>query len=275
MIAIIGVLIALLLPAVQQAREAARRNQCTNNLKQIGLGLHNYHDTFQRFPPGFLYITGNGNPKHRLGWATHLLPFIEQSALYDSINPQGQPVHVDQGESIVEAFNCPSSTLPERSPEGFGKSNYVGNQGYGNGSKDFGGIFNDNSEIKFRDITDGSSNTILVGEAEGSINDSYDAFPIWAGPTPYSSNTGRSRRSILRRGDIRRPINKDCTRPNVNDCHPEIFSSRHPGGAVFAFCDASVRFLPETIALGSSNDLPDGAFMMLINRADGEVIGGY
>src|SRR5689334_25410189 len=91
-IAIIAVLIALLLPAVQQAREAARRTQCKNNLKQIGLALHNYHDTFRLFPPGYVDRNGNPNltPDNDLGpgwgWAAFLLPYIDQSPLYSPIN---------------------------------------------------------------------------------------------------------------------------------------------------------------------------------------------
>lgn len=87
-IAIIGVLIALLLPAVQAAREAARRMQCTNNLKQLGIGMHNHHDTKGLFPPGFRSISetntsGNWKTSHALGWCVFLLPFMEQNSLYE------------------------------------------------------------------------------------------------------------------------------------------------------------------------------------------------
>jgi len=115
-IAIIGVLIALLLPAVQQAREAARRMQCQNNLKQLGLSLHNYHDTFGKFPAGRYE---DGNVSSQLGWGTMILPFLEQSALFDSIQAHGgmttsstwdtvADVRDIDAKVVLEAFLCPS-----------------------------------------------------------------------------------------------------------------------------------------------------------------------
>ncbi len=106
-IAIIGILIALLLPAVQAAREAARRSQCSNNLKQIGLALHNYHDTMNVFPPGSI----NGN--NELGWTVFILPYIEQSALYDQVNfNQAARGNIDSTEARtrIETYLCPSAT---------------------------------------------------------------------------------------------------------------------------------------------------------------------
>jgi len=109
-IAIIGVLIALLLPAVQQAREAARRNSCANNLKQIGLALHNHHDTHQQFPLGFV---ANAKNDSTYGWATYILPFIEQDNIYENIGDPTAPIDsaVTKGGAIIESFLCPSSIL--------------------------------------------------------------------------------------------------------------------------------------------------------------------
>jgi len=269
-IAIIGVLVALLLPAVQAAREAARRSSCNNNLKQIGLALHNYHDTYLKMPPGFIQAGGR---KH--GWAVHILPFIEQENLYTAINPNAQALNnaVNQGGAVIDSYVCPSSVLPSHDSNGYSKSNYLGNQGHSNAANnsDRGGIFTGNSKIRFRDITDGTSNTILVAEAEGSELDAEQCFPKWIGPV--GGNASLSRRGVLRRGLVTTPINTGCTASG--GCHPAVYSSRHPGGALHAFCDASVHFISETIEMGSSNTSPNGTYLMLIVRNDGQVVGEY
>ena len=131
-IAIIAILVALLLPAVQQAREAARRSQCKSNLKQIGIGLHNYYDTFSVLPPGFVHIHGTGNTntdKGNWGWGTFILPYMDQSALYEALSP-GEPDPAVAGsdgslaaavenptkraemQKKLAAFRCPSDTGP-------------------------------------------------------------------------------------------------------------------------------------------------------------------
>jgi prepilin-type N-terminal cleavage/methylation domain-containing protein/prepilin-type processing-associated H-X9-DG protein len=183
-IAIIAVLIALLLPAVQAAREAARRAQCTNNLKQIGLALHNYHSTYDTFAPG-------GVPSRTLGgalyaawgsWSAHsaLLPYMEQAPIYNSLNTslvnQGDNAQFAQTTgiaSVINSFLCPSS--PQANASFYGRSspgnnyfasvgsslNYDGTSGSGapNGVFQFSG-----SAIGIRDITDGTSNTIAFSE---------------------------------------------------------------------------------------------------------------
>ncbi|WP_373653357.1 DUF1559 domain-containing protein [Schlesneria sp. DSM 10557] len=141
-IAIIAVLIALLLPAVQQAREAARRTQCKNNLKQIGLALHNYEGTFGRFPAALwgasisteaTQATNTSFQDDGLGWMVSILPYIDQANLYNRINPQGYPgvvsdvptreryygagaLRVPGGETVLPAYLCPSSALPTTVP---------------------------------------------------------------------------------------------------------------------------------------------------------------
>ncbi len=125
-IAIIAVLIALLLPAVQQAREAARRSQCKNNLKQIGLALHNYHDSHRVFPPAYIGAVGtagtafgisypddNGNGPSGFGWGTLILPQLEQSSTYNSLNfslPCWAPQHAAAAKAMLPMFLCPSAT---------------------------------------------------------------------------------------------------------------------------------------------------------------------
>lgn len=151
-IAIIGVLVALLLPAVQAAREAARRSQCSNNLKQLGLALHNFHDTFNKLPVG-MYDDDNKN----FCWRTWILPYVEQGPLYDNMVAQGLYVPPNMGGSTntggnidtisghevnqitnlsnlcktkVAVYTCPSDILPAFDNDGYGKANYCGNQGF-------------------------------------------------------------------------------------------------------------------------------------------------
>ena len=278
-IAIIGILIGMLLPAVQQVREAARRLACSNNMRQIALAHQNYHSTHSEFPPGFVLDNSNNRfPSH--GWACFLLPFIEQNNLFETIDPQGfsDPLEStpEEGGAIVPSYVCPSSNLPERSPSGFGKCNYAGNQGYDNTRlKDDGGILDDNSSISSDGITDGLSNTIIVGECDGSNLESDDAFPIWIGPPEGGGRIAFSRRSVLRRGN---PINGfNLERPGglPGEFDAALFSSNHPGGANFGLCDGSVHFLSETIDTGTVVDPPDGTYMKLIIRDDGQVTGTF
>lgn len=253
-IAIIAVLVALLLPAVQQAREAARRSQCRNNLKQFGIALHNYHDTHQTFPMAVAnYTCAAGTPNYlanRLwGWGTYVLPFMENSALYDQLNPNGcsNPMPGNgftiNGERLLQtplpAFVCPSDTGDDINVflGSFSKSNYVL-------SEDIGST---NTRVRMRDITDGQSNVLLVGERAlkrdpagqrqtGAIiwgrNDNTDAsnkfranWPINS-PNPTTSNTAIS---------------------NDNGCFRHNTSSQHTGGAHFVMCDGAVKFISETI----------------------------
>ena len=195
-IAIIAILIALLLPAVQQAREAARRSACKNNLKQLGLALHNYHDTHRTFPPGWVYQeecpTGTEEDWGNWAWGAYLLPFIDQAGLYNAIQ-------IDTGNSLAEALNNASvqnallNPLPAfRCPSDVGndmcdgdrrvkdtaggwhympRSNYIAANSSGRIAQDDGnpygganGCFYKNSRVRMKDIVDGTSNTIVFGE---------------------------------------------------------------------------------------------------------------
>src|SRR6476646_8069277 len=175
-IAIIAILIGLLLPAVQKIREAANRMKCSNNLKQIGLGLHNYHDTAGKFPAG--WITTTPNTAGYWGWGVELLPYIEQDNLYRRLNPTQRTLQQAFQSDLLalqtplSVYRCPSDTggpmnqnrkfsvmLPGQTVA-ISISNYPGN---GGNSGDHG-LFQANTQVGFADIVDGTSNTIAVGE---------------------------------------------------------------------------------------------------------------
>lgn len=148
-IAIIGILVALLLPAIQAAREAARRMVCGNNLKQIGLAFHNHHDTYKSFPPG---LRGKVGGEEGYAWSVHILPFIEQQSLYDTLDIENIDLHNSSAAAVaakttaIDAYRCPSDTGPNEQKKrttwdydwglrgagpmtNAGLSNYVGNAG--------------------------------------------------------------------------------------------------------------------------------------------------
>lgn len=173
-IAIIAVLVAILLPAVQQAREAARNSQCKNNLKQLGIALHNYHETFGCFP------YGEGRPGDggiRYSGFVGMLPYCDQGSLYNQISDNGFRIAPWDGAQVaftkkVPTFLCPSNTNYD--PGGIGKSSYAFSRGdstwdhnewTGNGRRGFRGMFSGNSFVStVAGATDGLSNTIAMGE---------------------------------------------------------------------------------------------------------------
>ncbi len=202
-----GIPIALLLPAVQAAREAARRSQCSNNLKQLALAMHNYHDTYRCFPPAYL-ADENGNPMH--SWRVLILPFIEQQALYelyDFDQPWDSPANLSLAQTVIPAYQCPSdpsATGPETS--------YVMVVGPGT-------LYDGTEPTSLQDITDGTSNTIMLVEVTGAgIN--------WSEP---------------------RDLDLEQIALQINAPSGQGMGSKHPGGMNVAFCDGSVRFLSETI----------------------------
>lgn len=272
-IAIIGVLIALLLPAVQAAREAARRAQCTNNLKQIGLAIHNYHDTYNVMPSGIIsrsnvpYTSGEGISQW--GWTVLIFPFIEQQNRYDELGVSRRRLHDVLRSSTdrpllqqrIDGYRCPSDNTGD-TVEGTaqsmdynhaqyskmfgGTSNYlgVGPLGALDNIEPTSGIFARNSGNRFGSITDGTSNTFAVGE-----RDEYCSAGVWPGTRNDVGPGPRGINYVLGRVSI--PPNHVRNRGN-NSC-VEGFSSPHVGGLQFLFCDGSVTFISENIDYNNSN----------------------
>lgn len=174
-IAIIAVLVSMLLPAVQQAREAARRSQCGNNLKQLGLALNNYAEALGTFPPGRLVnpVSAQG---HCFSAYAHLLPYIDQGPLYNLVNFNANPDANPGPNAAVTSLNvpmlqCPSDDTALILQAGFGTHNYPLNTGTtypvsknNPGGVAITGIFFENSRVRFADITDGASNTVCISE---------------------------------------------------------------------------------------------------------------
>jgi len=177
-IAIIAILIALLLPAVQQAREAARRTSCKNNLKQIGLALHNYHDSYKCFPPS-LCLTFNGSAWGEWGAQARLLPYMDQSTLQNLIDfslPYSSPQNLPAISFRVPVYLCPSEVNDRTSfPHGPSEPQYPINYGANMGTwmvynpagnRGGNGAFAPNTKIAMRDFMDGSSNTLAFSEVK-------------------------------------------------------------------------------------------------------------
>jgi len=170
-IAIIAILIALLLPAVQQAREAARRTQCKNNLKQMGLALHNYHDTFTVFPPGGTYLTGVAGQAGSWSTQSRLLPYVDQANLHNIINfSLGYSSQTTVSQVRIPMFLCPSE-VDDRPNGAHWPINYAANFGewmlWNPVNNQFGtGAFGPNSRTGTRDFQDGTSNSLAFSEVK-------------------------------------------------------------------------------------------------------------
>lgn len=295
-IAIIGILIALLLPAVQAAREAARRMSCSNNLKQIGIGLHNYHDTYGTFPSGLIVDMPPSVPKW--GWAAMLLPFVEQAPLHESVGVTAAGLSaqiaaaatngpLDKGlKSVIAGYRCPSDTATDLITgtdnakervfgDGLGgqfqapTANYLGSLGLYNRLTSNNGVLYGGVAVGFRDITDGTSNVFAVGERD---NECWRGPGTWLGAPDLSMTPSGVYHAL---GNVRWPIND----PTPAQCR-EGFGSLHPGGAMFLFCDGSVHFLSETITSNRDSGDPNydrskiGLFQQLGIRDDGTALRG-
>lgn len=280
-IAIIGTLVSMLLPAVQAARESARRSSCLNNQKQIALALINYHDLNKSYPPGLLAGWGHS-------WASHMLPQIEQTPLFNTI-PWGEPGNWYDSDPVslalqnlararIPIFRCPSQTGPAYEDWKISdryRTNYLGNAGSDATIDDFAnpvgsqtdmsdsnGVFlanrcNDSwRTLSMRDVTDGTSNTFLIGEAinASSAADGCDfCHRFYLYHPAFDASEG---------DDFSQCLGSCYFRPNCKQPASDMevsFGSYHPGGCIMALNDGSARFVTETInvtiwrAVGSRN----------------------
>ena len=266
-IAIIGILIALLLPAVQAAREAARRSQCLNNLKQLGLGLHNYHDTLQSFPPGHTFIS-NTNLADHFTWPVFIWPYVEQGALYDKVDFNSNFGGCYSNSSIMlmalSVFQCPSD-----GDSAFGhtcrvRNSYVSNTGIGYLKKEYPprhtpGVFQQNKCLKMRDFTDGTSTTIGISEIV-KVREGYDYRGTWTYPegchyqhdrTPNTRIPDEVRTGMCAAADANHPEAPCIETYSSHTDRKMLLSarSRHPGGVQVMLMDGAARFISETIDL--------------------------
>lgn len=257
-IAVIAVLIGLLLPAVQQAREAARRSQCTNNLKQIGLALHNYHETNQCFPPGWIGVTTGQVDVDGLngwGWASKLLHQLDQQSLYHEIKFRAavqDPLNSGVLQRSLPGFRCPSDASAERwtLTDDMGTAivdlptaNYVGVFGTVELDDCEGlplgtpcrsdGVFMHSVTIKLNQLRDGTSTTMMVGERKTKPSDGW--YSTWTGVVPGGEEA------------YQRILGSTDHTPNSAAGHFDDFSSHHATGCHFVFGDGRVRMIGSNI----------------------------
>ena len=251
-LAVSAVLVALLVPAVQQAREAARRTQSKNNLRQIGLAMHNFHDTHNHFPQGTI-PSKKLKPEERQSWLVPLLPYMDQAPLYNSMNVNLQE-SVQWDDDALEAANrrsLPALQNPSQPQQGFqsgepATTDYAGWAGVGKDAPtekskpEKKGVFGYERATRIGDITDGTSNTVMVSDV------------VAKGRGPWAQGGTATIRALT-------------AKPYVNG--PDGIGSPHVGGFHVLMCDGSVRFV--------SQNIDPGTLEKLATRAGGEVIGDF
>ena len=254
---IIGILMAVLLPAVQSAREAARRVACLSNLRQIGIGLHNYHASLGCFPPGGIEPAFQVSNGRQFAWSAFVLPYIEQQSTWDTIDfsqPCYAPANGPAAATVISTYLCPSTPRTSRLVSRRGATDYGGLYGEaipphptdGSWCAENGVMIYDRA-FSIADITDGTSNTLVI--AENSM------FPVWSDGQWING---------LNVFDQKYPINFIPSNPRLLE---DEIRSNHPGGANAALCDGSARFLSETMNLTT--------LKAILTRAGGEIVGEF
>ncbi len=299
-IAIIGILVGLLLPAVQAAREAARRMQCMNSIRQVGLALHNHHDTFRRFPYGQYNKIATDAPAgpawNRACWFHDLLPFVEQSNLYNafksymestplkphivfSVNNNGSLPSSPGRNTVIPFFVCPSDDQGIKNQtvagneQGF-HGNYVlcaGNTFFNPSTNTAGdnlnGMFYPFSKNTFGSVTDGSSNTLMVGEIlvvrDTTTHDLRGRYwNTWQGNVLFTTLNPPNSPVGDRSNYCNAATNRPCQALTATNT-AQSARSNHTGGAVFVMADDSTRFVSNSVNLVT--------YQSLSTRALGEV----
>jgi prepilin-type N-terminal cleavage/methylation domain-containing protein len=266
-IAIIGVMVGLLLPAVQAAREAARRMSCSNNLAQLGLAMHNFEFAMEHLPSGVINPDGpiRSEPVgHHVSYLVQLLRYVEQQGIADNFEiEEGAYAEVNAAARarVINTFLCPSSAWAMNNDNSAALTNYAGCHHHDEAAiaADNTGLLFLNSKVRYGDIYDGSSNTILIGEMLPYSN----SLGWVSGTRATLRNTGTliNAKNGQGRGQRDRDLPED-----VDPLWVSGFASNHPGGAQFCLADGSIRFLSESI----DTEL----FRNLGNRADGAMMGG-
>ena len=328
---ILALLSALLLPAVEQSREAARRSQCKNNLKQLGLALHNYHDVYNTFPPGYVadpHVTQAG--QGLWAWSALIAPYLDCSPYFNRWSPglrtasQAVDLFPNDFQITHHAFKCPSDIAPEVNtaterqivtgitPRGMAitTSNYVGvNNAWGllneppslpkeqDATRGAVGTFYKNSKVGIRDMLDGTSNVVVIGERKWKSMDSYPyqfnagvAFMVNCDGTPGTAaehdptitpSPGSDSGLVFALGATITKINdKSVTAQTANACR-QAFSSQHSGGSHFLLCDGAVRFISENInhivtaPSAKTGALLDSTLEYLVGISDGTRVDNF
>jgi prepilin-type N-terminal cleavage/methylation domain-containing protein/prepilin-type processing-associated H-X9-DG protein len=281
-IAIIGVLIALLLPAVQKVREAANRASCQNNLHQMGLALHHYHDVRQSFPSGYR-CQPQTNPDFTApgwGWAALLLPYVEGDNLARQINfnlPVENPANLAARTTVLKLFVCPSdrstgiftiydtnqSSLAQAATNSYAACHGVGPD-LDEELDDGNGMFFRNSRVRMADITDGSSSTIAIGERACLLTQTPWAGAVSFGTTRITPGAPTTNPDAVEEAPTQVLVHVAVHTINDPNADPEDFFTPHTGNAMFLFADGSVR----AVRVGISLSVLQG----LATRSGGEVI---
>jgi type II secretory pathway pseudopilin PulG len=289
----VAALFALTAPAIQKSRSDARSQQCRNNLKQLALALHNYHDVYKGFPPGWVSHHRLPGKCYGYGWPARLLPFVEQVRVFNRMDFNKPMRKADKLlQTKIPTFRCPVDPTPDINPlrGDYGTSNYSGNYGFAVPAKDAGGTeavllsqwlpseralnwpgtmaapkstngtFYINSKVGIRDIVDGTSNTLLVSERSAK-----SGAGIWPG---------------VRRNEFANDQVTDCSPGNEINSGTTSFSSYHGGGVFIVLCDGSARFLSEKIESKAETPAKNGfrvigVFQKLSARNDGQPIGEF
>jgi prepilin-type N-terminal cleavage/methylation domain-containing protein/prepilin-type processing-associated H-X9-DG protein len=300
-IAIIAILIGLLLPAVQKVREAAARLSCENNLKQLGLAIHNFHDTNSHLPATVRPLNNNGPSLPRQGWMIFVLPYFEQDNLYrqyDLTKSWFDPMNVPATSVPLKIVTCPSAPNPLRQDSrpdfyptwnpivattDYAVINSVDPRLVTAGLVDFAGNgpMPKDSKTKITDITDGTSNTILIAESAGRPQLYQLGTPIGTPPTPAVNGGGWSRAAadITLNGSTADgttapgPCALNCSNGFPLTVYPDPYFgvngtgniyAFHSGGANFLFADGSVHFIGQSIDIRT--------LAQLVTATGGEVI---